>query len=191
MPTVETRTESTTATAPAGEATDDEDAALAGDASGSDSAPDGEQADYRQRYLDERRERQRLARRLTETRQAAAAAPDLESRASTAERERDEAREELRRERTFGRLSAEATRQGAVDPEVVASLLVASDDLEVEDDGRVKNVTEAVKDLLRRKPYLTTKAGGSPPTGDAGAGRGAAGDNKPDFNSAFRRLANK
>jgi hypothetical protein len=184
------------ATAPDGDADDDDDDAPAGDASGSkQTAPagddDSDDTDYREKFLSERRERRRLARRLTETRTAASQTPDLEQAKATAERERDEARAELTQERVYNRLVTEAVKQGAVDPDVVASLLATSDELDIDDRGRPTNVPDVVKDLLKRKPYLATKASPQAPrSGDAGAGRSGEAQNT-DFNSAFRRQAAK
>lgn len=67
---------------------------------------------------------------------------------------------------------AEAVKQGSHDPEAVAALINRSElkvDLEA---SKVEGVSEAVKALLKAKPYLASKppappAGGSPAGGDA------------------------
>lgn len=154
---------------------------------------DDDDVDYRARWERERRERRRLEREVRRSRERVGQTDTVEQRATAAERERDEVRAELRRERVFNRVISEATRQNAIDPEAVATMLIAGDEIDVDDDGRPANVADAVKDLLKRKPYLVTRsrATGGTPSGDAGTGRTGGGEQKADFNSAFRRLAQR
>jgi hypothetical protein len=179
----------------------DGDDALDGDASGATppAGTDGQQADtppdYEAMWTRERAERRRLSRRLAEQRQQEPPA-DVAERASAAERERDQARDELRRERAFNRIMRVASEQGAVDPDAVATMLLAAEDVEFDDQGRPIEVEQAVRELLRRKAYLKGPTAAQPPRAprsDAGAGRGASGTNedesREDFNSAFRRAA--
>jgi hypothetical protein len=58
--------------------------------------------------------------------------------------------------RTLRRASilAEASAQNAVDPDVIAELLAGSEDIAVDDDGKVTGVKAAVKALLAEKKYL-------------------------------------
>lgn len=176
---------------------EDDDDAPAGNGSGTGTShedsheQDDDGVDYRQRYLRERRERRRLVRRLSEQRGNAQQGDDLENRAAAAERERDEIRNELRRERALSRITAEATRQGAVDPEAVATMLLAADEVEFDDQGRPVDVADAVKDLLNRKKYLAGATKRAAVSGDAGRGRGSDSEAKTDFNTTFRRLASR
>ena len=179
----------------------DGDDALDGDASGGTppAGTDGQQADtppdYEAMWTRERAERRRLSRRLAEQRQQAPP-EDAAERLTAAERDRDQARDELRRERAYNRIMRVASDQGAVDPDAVATMLLAAEDVEFDDQGRPLEVESAVRELLRRKAYLKGPTSGTPrpPRSDAGAGRGAgAGTNedesREDFNSAFRRAA--
>ena len=179
----------------------DEGEPLEGDGSGATppAGTDGQPADgppdYEAMWTRERAERRRLARRLSEQR-AAAPPEDVTERAASAERERDGLRDELRRERAYNRIMRVASDQGAVDADAVATMLLAAEDIEFDDQGRPIEVEQAVRELLRRKAYLKGPTSTAPraPRSDAGAGRGAgAGTNedesREDFNSAFRRAA--
>lgn len=182
---------------------DDGNDALDGDASGGTppAGTDGQQADtppdYEAMWTRERAERRRLSRRLAEQRQQEPPA-DAAERLTATERERDQARDELRRERAYNRIMRVASDQGAVDADAVATMLLAAEDVEFDDQGRPIEVEQAVRELLRRKAYLKGPTATPPraPRGDAGSGRGAgAGTNedesREDFNSAFRRAAQR
>jgi hypothetical protein len=53
---------------------------------------------------------------------------------------------------------SEATAQKAVDPDIIVALLQGSDSISVDDDGEVDGAKEAVKALLKLKPFLAGKA---------------------------------
>jgi hypothetical protein len=92
-------------------------------------------------------------------------------KANAAEAARDEALSRAKQMLVRAAVIEEAARAGAVDADVVAALL-PQDALTVEDDGSVSGVRDAVKDLLKSKPFLAqqnTQAVGSADSGPRGA----------------------
>lgn len=123
-----------------------------------------EAASYRRRLRElEQQLRQREEEELSE-------AERLRRRLEELERERDTwARE--RRERTVRyEVMLAASRLGIVDPDAAYRLLDV-DQIELDDDGRPRDLDRALKELLRRRPYLagasqapTNPARGSSPS---------------------------
>lgn len=94
---------------------------------------------------------------------------------------------ELQQERIQSRVLAAATRLGFADPADAYSLL-PDDALEVAD-GVPRNVDQALKRLLEKKPYLassTVRATGSAEGGARGAPAG-----EPNMNQLIRRAAGR
>lgn len=60
---------------------------------------------------------------------------------------------------------SQAAAQNAVDPDTVAALLAGNESITIDDDGTVAGVKEAVKALLKEKPFLAKGAPGSGPSG--------------------------
>lgn len=89
----------------------------------------------------------------------------LLERAEVAERERDAIAQRANEQAVRSAIIAEASRQGAIDPDDVAALLDRSA-LTVEDD-KVEGVDEAVRALLDSKPHLL--ANKTPQPADQGA----------------------
>lgn len=114
----------------------------------------------------ERSELERANGRAESAEQAAAAATDRANRA-------------LKR---AGLVSA-AVEAGAVDPATVADLLLASDQVNVSDDGDVTGAEEAVQALLESKPFLVGKNQPRTPSGDGG-NRGNGGDGPKQLTQA-------
>lgn len=89
-------------------------------------------------------------------------------------------------------IMAEAANQKSADPEMVAMLLLNSDGITVNDDGTVDGAKEAVKKLLKDKPFLAGQTGGSS-GGEFGSGEAppnldaqiAAAEAKGDFRTAM------
>lgn len=110
-----------------------------------------------------------------------------EERRAAIERERDEARDQLRRERVERRIVSIAQAQNAVDPDAVVALIRPSE-IEFDADGQPTNVESLVKALLRQKPYLSR----GNPRGTANGGEGGAGSRSSgDWNSMIRRSAGR
>lgn len=105
----------------------------------------------------------------------------LTNRIAELERQHGEAQKALTSERTRNAVQAAATRAGAVNPEVVYRLLDA-DALELDSDGRPKNVEAAVKALLKENPYLARTNGSA----DGGAGGQQRNSGGTDMNSQIR-----
>lgn len=77
----------------------------------------------------------------------------LMERAEKAEREREEIAQRANLTAVRSAVVAEASRQGAIDPEDVVALL-ASKDFEIDESGNVEGVSEAVSALIEAKPHL-------------------------------------
>lgn len=90
----------------------------------------------------------------------------LMERAEKAEREREEIAKRADRAAIRSALVAEASRQGAIDPEDVVALLAAQDFV-IGEDGSVDGVQEAVSGLLESKPHLAGSR--TPQPADQGA----------------------
>lgn len=93
------------------------------------------------------------------------------------ERERDEAKEQAKASSINAKIQAAAMKLGAVDPEVVQSLIDRSV-IKVNESGAIEGVDEAVKALLESKPYLKG-TGSAAPTVGSGTNPGEAGGNGP------------
>lgn len=76
----------------------------------------------------------------------------LMERAERAERERDEVAKKATQQAVKSAIVAEASRQGAIDPEDIVALIDVSS--VVDEDGNVSDVAAAVKSLLEAKPHL-------------------------------------
>jgi hypothetical protein len=110
-----------------------------------------------------------------------------EERRAAIERERDEARDQLRRERVERAIVSVSVAQNAVDPDAVVALIRQSE-VEFDADGKPTNVETLVKALLRSKPYLSK----GNPRGSANGGEGGGGTRSSgDFNSMIRRQAGR
>lgn len=187
----------------ADDADDDVDSGASGGQQGSDpgdagSDDDQRDPDYRALYERERRIRRRYEREATRARERERTQRDGQSTADDeARRENDTLREELRRERAYNRIVRVATDEGAIDPDAVATMLLAADEVDFDDEGRPRDVQASVRDLLDRKRYLrsarSTDNRERRPSGDAGRGRKAEGNGDgetgSDWNRAFRRAA--
>lgn len=108
-------------------------------------------------------------------------------RIATTERERDEARDQLKRERVERKIVSVSVAQNAVDPDAVVALISPSK-VEFDADGQPTNVETLVKELLTAKPYLSKGR----PRGSANGGEGGGGTRSSgDFNSMIRRQAGR
>ncbi len=145
--------------------------------------------ELRERVRKQRAENLRLNRRLKELESRTQNQATVEERTGRIEQERDRYRTELMEERATRSIMAAASRAGAVDPEDVADLMLRRNMVNFDSEGRPEDVRVAVEELRMSKPHLfTTKR---VPDADAGRGNGRAGDGeqKHDWNSAFRRAA--
>ncbi len=113
---------------------------------------------------------------------------DNEARLSEQQRLAELEREVVERERAYQELAVEsavrtmALKLGMDDDDAWRLINVA--DIEFDKDGRPKNVDVLLKDLIKRKPYLVSKAKG------AGAGAGTTGDiPSVSMNEYIRKLA--
>jgi hypothetical protein len=112
-----------------------------------------------------------------------------EDRVAAAEKDRDQTRDQLRRERVERQVLTVALAEKAVDPDAVVRL-IDTEAIEYDADGKPTNVSTLVKDLLKSKPYLRT--GGSSGRGSANGGEGGGGQRSTgDFNSMLRRAAGR
>lgn len=84
-------------------------------------------------------------------------------------------------------IAARAPRLGIVDPETAVLLLERNQAVAVADDGSVTGLDEALKALIKEKPFLV-KATTQPVDGGAGTG-GARAGNKPGMNDIIRGAA--
>lgn len=98
----------------------------------------------------------------------------LMERAEKAERERDEIAKKATQQQVKSAIVAEASRQGAIDPEDIVALIDLSS--VVGEDGQIQAVDEAVKSLLEAKPHLAGSR--TPQPVDQGAR--ATANEKPD-----------
>lgn len=119
-------------------------------------------AKERKAYADVPELREKAARLDELEQQSKTEADRLRDKHDKAVRERDAANTRATNTLVRAQIMAEASRQGAVDPEAVAALVNRAD-LTVEGD-EVEGVEEAVKALLIAKPYLarqgSRRAGG-------------------------------
>lgn len=88
-------------------------------------------------------------------------------RASTAEKDRDESRTALQREKLERAIEREAFAQNA-DADLVALALANSPAIKVEKDGSISGVKEAVAGLLESKPHLKIHGAGRASGGEFG-----------------------
>lgn len=109
-------------------------------------------------------------------------------RIATTEKERDTAREQLRRERVERRVLTIAVANNAVDPDAVVRL-IDHDEIEYDSDGKPTNVESLVKALLTSKPYLAKATR----RGSANGGEGTTDQQRAsgDMNSLIRRGAGR
>jgi hypothetical protein len=169
---------------------DRDDAAEGGDAA-PNRAGDEDPAELRERLRNQRRVNSQMAKRLKDLESKASTDQSVEERARAAEDERDRIRRELQEERAIRTIMATATRAGAVDVEDVADLMLRRNMIDFDDDGRPRDVADAIEELKRSKPHLFSTR--RVPDADAGRGNGRRGEaeQKTDWNSAFRRSAAK
>jgi hypothetical protein len=160
-----------------------------GDESDEDGDPDGadDLGDKGKRALDAMKARlrtERERRKAAETENATlkakppegGGAPDEQA---IREQARTEARAEALRERALDKLEAKAARLLA-DPEDARAYLGSRVEDFIDGDGiDIEAITEALEELIERKPYLAATAAGTKPrfegTGDGGARKGSTG----------------
>lgn len=109
-------------------------------------------------------------------------------RAEKLERERDEALQKANTTLIRAEVIAEAARQNAVNGQAVYRLLPDDHGIEVDDDGNVKGVKEAVESLLGENDYLVAKPGRR--TSGNGADQGARGGGNGDRQFTREQLQN-
>lgn len=139
-------------------------------------------------------------RRMGEERDKARQELEAEKRKGLSEDERKRLEELDRRdkdrdarERTLilrYEVASRAAKLGIQDPEVAVLLLERSGDIKVED-GQVSGVDDALKALIKDKPYLVRPVGGNPGGQDAGASAGPAGGASGGMNERIRRAAGR
>ncbi len=169
---------------------DRDDAADGGDAA-PNRAGDEDPEELRERLRNQRRVNSQMAKRLKELEQRSTNDQSVEERAKAAEDERDNVKRELQEERAVRSIMASATRAGAVDVEDVADLMLRRNLIDFDSEGRPQDVAGAIEELKRSKPHLFTTR--RVPDADAGRGNGrrGEGEQRNDWNSAFRRTAAK
>lgn len=90
------------------------------------------------------------------------------TRADEAEKQARAAAERAERVARRSAIIAEASKAGAVDPEVVADLLASTNAVTIDDAGQVTGADTAVQTLLTEKPFLAATGG----TGSVDTGQG-------------------
>jgi hypothetical protein len=146
----------------------------------------------------DRQEQERKAAQLSDSDRARQEAEETAQRLRDAERERDEAKQEALQVRISLQVEREAREIGFKYPEDVCKLIDA-DRIEVDENGKISGVKEAVKRLAADRPGLlvapptggspaamTTRRPGSGPSGQANAGQQQAVDIEAEMRRAVR-----
>lgn len=113
---------------------------------------------------------------LSETEQAQARIAELEASNQALEAQ-------ARRDRLERQVATDAPKHGIVDPDAAVRLLDL-DRLDVADDGTIANLDDALKDLIRDRPYLAGQRG-------SGGGGARPQESATSMNDIIRRAAGR
>lgn len=107
--------------------------------------------------------------RKSETDQQLTEQQRLEQRVQELERTNEKLAATVRESVLTATVTQYAAKLGIIDPDAAVKLL-DKDDLELDDDGRPLNVEQALKELVKEKPYLVGKMRNGGSTTDAASG---------------------